>query len=255
VNPYLSRVVLRPRSPFEVFDLTLRFFRERARPLAVMTAWTVLPSMVACAGLTVLSGGAWWTLLVPLAIGPVLQAPFTVLGGRLLFAEDASVGQVLRATLKGMGGALAAIAVGGLAMGLLCTGFGVLVLPALAFLPETALLERVPLGRGLRRSLSLAGGQVMVAVAAVAGRWVLTGWGALLGELTGQSVVGFVLQLGEPFGSLLAGHATPWMAVGILLVQPLIAVFRLLLYVDVRTRMEGWDLQVGLRALGLGAAP
>ena len=67
----------------------------------------------------------------------------------------------------------------------------------------------------------------------------------------GHGIVEFLLQLGRPFGSLSNGEVTPYAVAGVLLAQPLIALYRLLLYVDVRTRLEGWDLQVSLRALGM----
>ena len=58
-------------------------------------------------------------------------------------------------------------------------------------------------------------------------------------------------QRGRPLPSALEGVATPWLTAGILASHPVWALWRLLLYVDVRTRVEGWDLQVGLRAAGL----
>jgi hypothetical protein len=118
---------------------------------------------------------------------------------------------------------------------------------------EAALLERIGAGRGLRRSVRLAAHATMHAIAATLGWGALTAWGAIVGEAAGQSIVSFVLQLGTPFGTAMDGRATPWLLAGMLVVQPLYAVWRLLLYVDARTRAEGWDLQVALRAAGLAA--
>ena len=70
-------------------------------------------------------------------------------------------------------------------------------------------------------------------------------------ESLGQGIIGFVFQLGAPFGALSSGDATPYLLMGVLLANPVNAMYRLLLYVDARTRSEGWDLQVRLRALGL----
>jgi hypothetical protein len=76
-------------------------------------------------------------------------------------------------------------------------------------------------------------------------------WFAVTAEAVGQGLVSGVLQLGTPFGDVLLGEVTPFLILGILLSHPVYAIYRLLLYVDVRTRVEGWDLQVGLRAAGL----
>ena len=250
MNPNLCRVALRPRGPLEVFDLTLRLLRERSRPFAWLAALTVLPAVVAALVVWWLSSGDWTVCILALIVlMPLVQAPFTVLGGRLLFEEHASAWEAVKNTLRVSGGLVGALLVKALGLALICTGIGLAALPVLLYLTETALLERVPLARGLRRSSRLAGGQLGVAVLGVVAAWALTAWGALLGELTGQAVVGFVLQLGQPFGALEGALLTPYL--GALAVQPLIAVYRLMLYVDVRTRMEGWDLQVGLRALGL----
>ena len=245
MNPHRCRMVLRPRDALEGLDVCLAMFRAFAGPYARLFAVVVVPLALGLGLASVLSGRSWWLVVAVVAAAPALQAPFTMLTGRLLFADDVRVRGVLwdllgraapllRATLTR--GALALVPVLGAA--------GV-------WLPETALLERVSVRLGLERCWRLAGGHFGAALVGSMSGIVLTVWGAAVGESTGQAIVGFVMQLGEPFGSVWAGELTPYAVVGAACVQPLIAVYRLVLYVDVRTRLEGWDLQVALRAAGL----
>ncbi|MFK7927806.1 MAG: hypothetical protein AB8H79_06440 [Myxococcota bacterium] len=251
MNPNLCRVALRPRGPFEVFDLTLRFIRERARPLLWLSVCTVLPATVVCSFLSFYDDYQYIALLIAVGVAPLIHAPFTAVGGRLLFADDTSVRQGLWSTIRRPSGLVVTVGASVATWVLICTGVGVLALPFTVYLPETAILERVSLSRGTSRSSRLAAGQLGVATVAAIAPWALMLWGGLVGELSGQLLVGFVLQLGQPLGALEFGDMTPFLLAGILLSHPIYAIFRLLLYVDVRTRMEGWDLQVGLRALGI----
>lgn len=221
--------------------------------MAWLTAITVLPSLGACWLVAWFTGFSPAVALLALGLAPVVHAPFTLLGGRLLFG-DVSALESLWATLRLLPFVAVVCVVDAALSVSVCFGLGLLAWPGLVYLPETLLLERVGFGRAVQRSARLASGQVGVAIMAVAARWGLAVWGALVAELSGQLLVGFVLQLGTPFGQLMEGTLTPFVLAGILLSHPLYALFRLLLYVDVRTRMEGWDLQVGLRALGLSAS-
>jgi len=256
VNPNLCRIVLRPRGPLEVFDLGLRMVGTSGRPVLALAAATVLPVWAP------LSFLAWWrpelgwlVVSVALLLGVPLQLPFTLLGGQLLFRDQVSVREVLGAWRGLLAPSLAAWVLYTLALGVglaLC-GWGVLftVVPAL-YLAETTMLERVSVERALRRSSRLASAHPGAAGAGALG-WVgLVAWFALVGELGMQALLGTVLQLGAPFGTALDGAVTPGLLLGVLAAQPAVAIYRLLLYVDVRTRVEGWDLQVRLRAAGLG---
>jgi hypothetical protein len=255
MNPNLCRVALRPRGPFEVFDLTMCFMRERARPLAVLALFTCAPVFILCSLIAWFTDGHWASLVLALALAPVIHAPYTVLAGRLLFSEDTSVRAALMAVFSSAGPLAMAWAIGLMGLGAVsCAGLGLIAQPALLYLPETALLERVGATRGLRRTMRLAGGYLGTAIIGVCARWGLPLWLGLTAEFAGQNVVGWVLQLGGPFGALTSGQVTPFLLAGVVAAQPIYAVFRLLLYVDVRTRMEGWDLQVGLRALGIEEA-
>jgi hypothetical protein len=251
MNPNACRVVLRRRGPLEVFDLALRFLRAHAGAFARLIAATLAPVVPPLALAT------WWTdghpvlLLVPVVLAPWLQAPATVLAGRLLFAEQVRVRDVL-AEIAGRPGA--SIAATGAWLAPLVLGCGVLSWVgsiATCWVLEVALLEEAPIGRLLRRSGRLAQLHLGVSTSAVFAWYALTAWGALAGESLGQAAVGTLLQLGEPFGSVWDGRVTPFLLLGALLAQPVYGVYHLLLYLDVRTRAESWDLQVALRALGL----
>lgn len=254
MNPHGCRVALRPRGVLDVFDLTLRLLRVQARPLSILAAVVLVPVAVLASLGAWWTGGSPWVVLVVVLLGPLLQAPFTVLGGRLLFSDAVPLSQVGRATwtsaipLLGAWFLFDVLMVG-------CAMVGVVLTPLIVYLPEAILLERAKFGRALSRSVTLVGGEPIGAIGGAAARWVIGLWGLLAGEAVGQVGIGWMLQIGTPFGALELGQITPYGIVGLLAVQPLIALFRLLLYVDARTRLEGWDLQVGLRALGLRGHP
>lgn len=251
MNVNLCRVALRPRGALEVFDLALVFWRANGRVLMRLWALMVVPPALALGLLAWAVDGSPWLVLAPWVFVPLVQMPFTVIGGRLLFQEDATARGALVDTVRAaraLGAVLVSLAAG-LAFTLSTCGYGgIPVMAALLYVPETALLERVPLTRGLGRSMRLAAGSFGAAFAGVGSQVGLTVWGAAVAEATGHLLVDTTLQLGQPFGSVLTGEVTPYVLLGVLAVQPLQAIYRLLLYVDARTRMDGWDLQVALRA-------
>lgn len=254
MNPFAVRVELRPRSPFEVLDLACVLLRTTWRPMLTLAA-VVLPLGGGLSwALGALGEDPWIALPVVLLLAPMLQLPFLLLGGRALFEPEPGVRGVAH-DLWTLRGAVVRFGLVVLMAELLLLITVLLVSPAyvlLLFFSEALLLERVDLGRALSRSSRL--------VTAAAGRaWVgaiLLGlgmtWGMAVGELCGQALVRDVLQLGEPFGSAMTGVFTPYALAGLLLSQPLAALYRLLLYVDIRTVTEGWDLQVALRAAAEG---
>lgn len=253
MNPNLCTVVLRPRSPFEVFDLTLLYLRQHVGSLGRLFAVLVLPTWLASSLLAWLSDGSPLVLLLPLLLVPFLKGPFTVLGGHLLFSRDLGARGALSALFDGRfwGALFATGAIGGL-IAVFTLGFGLaLWMPMTVFVPESVLLERVSVGRSLTRSRALAAGHVgNAAIAALSAAW-LTFWGAAVAEMGGQLIVAQGLQLGEPFGSAWNGEVTPYLLFGVIAAQPLHALYRLLLYIDVRTRVEGWDLQVAFRSAAI----
>ena len=62
-------------------------------------------------------------------------------------------------------------------------------------------------------------------------------------------MVGFVLQLGHPTGELFEHGGSGFAVLGALLAVPLAAAMRFLGYIDLRTRKEGWDIQLRFVAL------
>lgn len=246
MNPNLCRIVLRPRHPLEVLDLACVLIRHKWRPYVRLAAWILLPLWLAASAVAWLVPGAGVAvLLVLLCLGPLLEAPFTRMTGLLLFQDAVGVWEVVRDTIGRSGAMVLPFVVRA------TVGWIPFVDAALLFVTEATLLERVPAPRALQRSTLLAGGNGAQAWAGALAWYGMTAWCAGVGELAGQGIVRDILQLGEPFGSAWDGAVTPYLVGGLIAARPLYAIYRLLLYVDARTRAEGWDLQVGLRAAGL----
>jgi hypothetical protein len=234
-----------------VLDLTVRFAQAHAGPIARLAGIVLLPTWILASAVGLLSGGAWAVALALFLAAPALQLPFLLLGSKLLFAPTASVREALlevpaqrRALALGLGRI-------GIVASASAISFGLFWLPVqalLLFVQETSALERMPPVRALRRSASLAADQLGRVLGGVVTSSVLAVWCVFAGEALGQMIVAFVLQAGTPFGRALDGDVTPYALGGILLAQPAIALYRLLLYLDVRTVTEGWDLQVAMIA-------
>lgn len=260
MNPNLCRIELRPRSPLAVFDLTWRLLAKRGGSFVRLGLLLLLPVWLISLPIGWWFDWHWGVAVVVLAIGTVLRVPFSLLAGRLMFADEVPVWGLLRELLARWTGLLGLLLLmTGNALAGACTCGVSLVPTALlwVWLPECILLEQRPdsLRRGVwiaaRRSQRLVGQGSSAALAGAVGTVFLVGWFAGLAEACGSTCMGFLLQFGAPFGSPWDFQATPWILFGVLAAQPVIGAYRLLLYVDTRTRSEGWDLQVSLRALGL----
>lgn len=253
MNPNACTVVLRPRSPLEVFDLTLLYLRLHARPLGRLFAVLVIPPTLLAALACWFTGGHWGVLIGALFWVPFLQPPFTVMGGHLLFAHDLGVWASLKRSVSlGVLAAPLVVGVGSAVVATISFGTGLAIwLPLVLFVPECLLLERVGFGRGLKRARLLAAGFIPASVLGVISRIWLTLWSMLVCESAGQLIVQQGFQLGTPLGSVMAYQVTPFLIFGLFAAQPLHALYRLLLYIDVRTRTEGWDLQVALHSAAL----
>jgi Ca2+/H+ antiporter len=122
----------------------------------------------------------------------------------------------------------------------------------LFFVSEAVLLESgSPLGSLARssrlvlfRSLSCLG----LALASLCAPFLC----ALAADLIGNTVVEMVFQMGRPFGSLIADGGSAYAVAGALLSAPFVASASFLGYIDMRTRKEGWDIQLRFVALAEG---
>jgi hypothetical protein len=88
------------------------------------------------------------------------------------------------------------------------------------------------------------------------GLTIVLAWflGPLVGDLLGQVVVNWILQAGRPFGSLWSDGGSIFALAGFFAVLPWIATARFLAYTNIRTRKEGWDIQLKFMAIAAGSS-
>lgn len=237
------RVVLRPRSLLETGDLAAVFVRTHARAFARLLPWVLVPALV----LGVLRAlGLAGPLLSWAMFGVMLVAGgvYTPLLGDLMLQPVADLGSVQRRFLRALPSFLVA-RVSGWTVAVCSLG---MVFAWSAFVPEATLLEGGKTTAAFRRSTALlrstpgrATGYLVMASA------VLLAGGAG-GELAYLSVRGLFGLSTHDFA--LDFDRVSWAFwVGLALVMPYLSAIRFLLYIDCRTRSEGWDLQVRMNAL------
>jgi hypothetical protein len=248
VNLLAARVVLRQRSLADTLDLALPFCLANKRPLAVLSALLLVPIAALIGYLRIARHWSWpglWVLCLSLSV--LCEGAFTVALGELLFKPPAEtrVRSFLGRFLRRLPALVFAIVLRAV---MVVVTLSVLA-PGALFVPEAMLLEGASFGKALARSRALSRhwGGSCYAIWIV--RLFLPALGAVAVDLLVNSLCNYVLQLGHPTGSLWRDGGSGFAVLGALLTVPLGAAMRFLGYVDLRTRKEGWDIQLRFVAL------
>ena len=245
-----AQIALRERPLVDVLDLTVRFCASHALAYAKLSLVVGVPAF-ALSWAAAASFGWWVGWAAALVLAAIVDAPFVVLASRLVFADEVRTRDAVRiwgATLPGILGARLAQLVAFLACALLIGLPWVWVGPHLFFLVEVIVLERARLRPAFGRAARIAkarygealGGMVLLLLARLAF--------TVLADLSGREVLEGVFQVKPPRPMLEVGGS--WLALaGWWVTVPLFASARFLVYLDVRTRTEGWDIQTRFAAI------
>ena len=239
-------VQIRERSFLDLQELALLVIRRRPLPLALALLAGALPFVGLNAWLA--EGGGSFVLFVCHLILPTLEAPLataalTVVLGGLMFGERPRTRQVIQTVTAAVVPMLL---------------FQVVLRPVLflfpgrlAFVNEVLLLERGTSYGATGRSAALCTGSVadlfmhwigQAVFAAVFLLCFVLGTGAVLSALFTSE-----LTWEQPTLSDLGGiqfQAGLWLVIGFF------GVVRFLTYIDQRIRLEGWEVELRLRAVG-----
>lgn len=251
-----TTVVLRPRTVGEIADLTLRWTVDAGARLHLRLGLIfLLPSLALCAAARYLGDLPWeevWALACLSAYG--IQAVLTVAAGRLVFEPDVTARAVIAQTVRSLPRYLPVLLASG-AILLVSAPFLIpipLLWPRLWFVHEACLLEGGGPVAAFRRSNRITGGRHVQVLGAMMLQGLALLAAVLVAEQLGGALFEFVLQLGRPFGRLEEGGSLSAL-VGFHLALPFVVGMRLLHYIDIRTRQDGWDLQVRLMAIRAAA--
>jgi hypothetical protein len=259
LNLLAARVVLRPRSLADVLDLALPLCLANLRPLLTLAAAALAPIGVLAAALRLRGHWGWvplWALVGELSF--VSEGLFTLAFGELLFQEPAEIRPA--ALVRSFAGRLGAYVYMVVGRQVLLAVSATLVFapflhgPATLFAGDALLLERSSPAKARGRSRALAHNRNPFCLGLWLATLALPLLGAVIGDQLGNAVVGFVFQLGKPTGDLLTQGGSGFAVAGALLAAPVAAAARFLGYIDLRTRKEGWDIQLRFLAIAADGA-
>jgi len=254
MNLLEARVVLRPRSMSDVIDLAGPFCVANRRLFLPLALWVSLPGGALAYLCRVRAEWPWWAVWLLLAAYLVLAGgAYTVAAGELLFHEPAQV-RVAR-VLGRCARRLPELLIARVTQMVILAFFALLAVPLpifaarLFFTTEAVLLESGSslgsLGRSSRLVLYRSVPCFGLALACLAAPFGF----AVAADLLGNSVVDLVLQMGRPVGSLWSDGGSGYAVAGALLSSPFVGAASFLGYIDLRTRKEGWDIQLRFMAL------
>jgi len=239
-----ARVVFRDRSMADVLDLSMRFLAVQWRAYAKLTLVTLVPLLLLSLGAAYLWGWIWgWIIALGLAM--ILETPFTILASRLVFQDKVRVRDVLRGARSDLLRVLFArtFALIGIAFGLFFVILPGFWLGAIFFfLSEVMLLERAGFGTALGRAQRVASAATTDVILGIFFVVLAPLIAVLLTDWAGRTLIGEVLQFRPPQPVWNEGGSVLGI-IGLYLAVPYIATARFFMYLNVRTRVEGWDIQ------------
>jgi hypothetical protein len=240
-----ARVALRERPLLDVVDLAVRFSAAHAGAFAKLSLVVLLPGFLASCAAGEIWG--WWaSWIAAVVFGSFATAPFVALASKLVFADEVRVRDALRAALAALPrlAGIRFVELIALALSLSCSS-GLAWIYAgsvLLFVVEVAILEGGGVGGTISRSQRIANGNFGGAAGAMFVLLLAPVAAAMLADAAGREVLGSVLEIKPPPSMFTADGS--WLAMlGWWALLPLLSVLRFFVYLDIRTRIEGWDIQ------------
>jgi hypothetical protein len=250
LDVHRARIVLRDRSLSDVLDLSLRFIVVEGKAYARVAAVALLPMtfLTLAVGIVV----SWpVAAAVGVALATAAEVFFTVLASRLVFAESVRTRDVVGSAVAGLPSVLVArvLAFVAIAVGLaLFVVVGVWAATTCLFVSEIMLLERASLGSAFTRAQRVAMSALSdVALGAMTLSAIPIG-AVLLADVAGRAFLGGIVELGPP-APVWTAHGGALATLGLFAQVPFTATARFFLYLNVRTRAEGWDIQTRFNAI------
>jgi hypothetical protein len=117
-----------------------------------------------------------------------------------------------------------------------------------AFANEVVVLERAPVGASLGRLQRLLFGQSGEVITATLFLTALHIVAVFMGDLVGRAILEELLQVSAP-PSMWDAHGSALGLASFFAFVPFGATCRFLVYINVRTRTEGWDVQTRFAAI------
>jgi hypothetical protein len=257
VNLLAARVVLRPRSLADVLDLTIPFCLANWRPLARLSLTALLPPFALCIYVHFFRHWTWvQTWILAVATGDFLEGLFTLAYGELMFQPSKAVrpAALWARFARRLGWTLGSLIVTRFLIGLcLVTMIGIPAAPFVAvylmFVREVGLLEGASVFGAIGRSNRFVHRHVGSCLGLLFAILLVPAVMAVGAELLGDAIVDSILQLGQPVGALFKEGGSAYALLGFFLSVPVVSAARFLKYIDVRTRKEGWDIQLRFTAI------
>jgi hypothetical protein len=244
-----ARVALRERPLLDVLDLAVRFCAARAADYARVSCAVVVPAF-ALSWAAARAGGWWlgWSAVVVMT--SFASAPFVALASRLVFADEVTVREALAIALRTVP-RLAGVRL----LQLLAFGASLLLLglpwlwagTSMMFVLEVIVLEQAGVVASLGRAQRIANAHFGTALVAMVLLSLAPAGAAVLADVAGRELLQ-MLEVRSPPSMFTAGGSTLAL-LGWWLSLPLVATARFFVYLDIRTRTEGWDIQTRFAAI------